>query len=128
MDVNAIKNSMNSINTYDNSNKSQTSVTIDDIKASSIPKDEKDQENKSSSTSNSVTDNKEIHKAIAKLNKVLGDEGTHAEYSVYKELGTTMVKIVDDDSKKVILEIPSEKILDMVASLCKQAGLIDKKA
>jgi len=39
-----------------------------------------------------------------------------------------MIKIVDDDSKKVLLEIPSEKILDMVASMCENAGLIDKKA
>jgi flagellar protein FlaG len=126
MDVNTITNGVKSINIYNNPSDSQASVATDDIKASSILKDERDQENKNSSP-NSPMDKKELHKSIAKLNKILGDEGTHAEYSVYKELGTTMVKIIDDDSKKVILELPSEKILDMIASMCEKAGLIDKK-
>jgi len=127
MDVNTITNSVKPINIYNNSSDSQASVATNDIKAPSISKDEKDQENKNSS-SNSHADKKELDKAIVKLNKVLGDEGTHAEYTDYKALGTTMVKIVDDDSRQVILELPSEKILDMVASMCEKAGLIDKKA
>ena len=39
-----------------------------------------------------------------------------------------MVKIVDDDTQKVVVELPPEKVLDMIASLCKQVGLLDKKA
>ncbi len=39
-----------------------------------------------------------------------------------------MIKIVDDKDDKVIMEIPPEKILDMIASMCKQFGLLDKKA
>lgn len=38
-----------------------------------------------------------------------------------------MIKIIDDETKEVILEIPPQKILDMVASMCKQVGLLDKK-
>jgi flagellar protein FlaG len=39
-----------------------------------------------------------------------------------------MVKIVDKQSKEVIKEIPPEKILDMVAQMCENAGLfIDEK-
>lgn len=71
---------------------------------------------------------KELDEALKKINNFLEDEKTHAEYSVHKDFGTLMIKIVDDESKEVILEIPPEKILDMVASMCKQVGLLDKKA
>lgn len=71
---------------------------------------------------------KDLDKAVKKLNKFLEDEPVHAEYSVHKDLKVIMIKIVDDNTKQVIMEIPPQKILDMVASMCKQVGLIDKKA
>lgn len=70
---------------------------------------------------------KELDDALKKINNFLKDEKTHAEYSVHKDFGTIMIKIVDEDDK-VIMEIPPEKILDMIASMCKQFGLLDKKA
>ena len=75
------------------------------------------------------TDKKEIKNAIKKINTFLQDEHTHAEYSVHKELNRIMIKIVDDDTHKVILEIPPKKLIDMVAKMCELAGvLVDKKA
>lgn len=73
-------------------------------------------------------DTKALNKALKKLNKFLEDDNTHAEYSVHEDLNAIMIKIVDDNTKEVIMEIPPEKILDMVASICKQFGLIDQKA
>lgn len=70
---------------------------------------------------------KELDDALAKINNFLKDEKTHAEYSRHKDFGTLMIKIIDDETKEVILEIPPQKILDMVASMCKQVGLLDKK-
>ena len=70
----------------------------------------------------------ELDDALKKINNFLKDEKTHAEYSVHEAFGTLMIKVVDDESNKVILEIPPEKILDMVASMCRQVGLLDKKA
>ena len=80
-------------------------------------KKEKDEENK-----------KELDSAIRKLNKFLEDEKTHAEYEKHEDLGTMMVRIVEDDTNKIIVELPPKKVLDMVASICKQVGVIDKKA
>ncbi|KHD15816.1 flagellar protein FlaG [Clostridium butyricum] len=71
---------------------------------------------------------KDLYKSINKLNKFLEDDKTHAEFSKHKDLGTLMVKIVDDKNNKVLLELPPEKVLDMVASLCKQVGILDEKA
>ncbi|NME82797.1 flagellar protein FlaG [Clostridium sp. SM-530-WT-3G] len=71
---------------------------------------------------------KELDKSLNKLNRFLEDESVHAEYSVHEDFGTVMIKIIDDATKEVILEVPPKKILDMVASMCKQFGLLDKKA
>lgn len=76
---------------------------------------------------NDEIDKKELNKSLKRLNKFLEDDSAHAEYSVHEDLGTVMIKIVDDITKEVILEVPPKKILDMVASMCKQFGLIDKK-
>lgn len=71
---------------------------------------------------------KDVEKAVNKLNKFLEDDATHAEYSIHKDLGTMMIKVIDDKTQKVLLEVPSKKVLDMIASMCKSFGIIDKKA
>lgn len=74
-------------------------------------------------------DKEELNTAIKKLNKFLEDEDTHAEYSVHDTMNRIMVKIICDKTDEVIMELPSEKIIDAVAMMCKIAGvLIDKKA
>lgn len=73
---------------------------------------------------------KKIQNGINKLNKVLKGSNTHLEYERHEVFKNQLVvKIIDDDTKKVIKEIPPKKILDMVAEMCKLAGVIvDKKA
>ena len=40
-----------------------------------------------------------------------------------------MIKIIDNDTKEVLMEVPPKKILDVVAKMCELAGvLVDKKA
>ena len=71
----------------------------------------------------------DINKAIDKLNTFLKDQDTHAEYSVHEKLNQIMIKIVDSTTDEVVLEIPPEKILDLVAKMCEMVGvLVDKKA
>lgn len=73
---------------------------------------------------------KDVNKAIDKINKFLDDKNTHAEYSIYDKFKNTMiVKIVDNRTGQVVQEIPPKKILDMVAKMCEMVGLLfDKKA
>lgn len=78
---------------------------------------------------------KDIDKAIDKFNKVAEDEGIfahreeQAEYSYHDKLKQVMIKIVDKNTKEVLLEVPPKKILDMVAKMCEMVGiLVDKKA
>lgn len=72
---------------------------------------------------------KDLKNAVEKLNNFLEDNKTHAEYEVHEKLNDVMIKIVDDNTGKVIQEIPSKKILDMVAKMMEMVGvLFDKKA
>ena len=57
-----------------------------------------------------------------------GESKATLEYSVHKETNTVMIKVVDKIDKTVIAEFPPEKILDLVADMCKRNGLfIDEK-
>lgn len=70
----------------------------------------------------------DIAKAVEKLNKFLKEENTYAEYSVHKELGDIIIKIIDEDTKEVIMECPPKKILDLIAKMMKLVGVsVDKK-
>lgn len=72
----------------------------------------------------------DIKKAVDKLNKFLQGEATHVEYERHDKLKNEFViRIVDNNTREVIKEIPPKKILDMVAEMCKLAGIIvDEKA
>lgn len=72
----------------------------------------------------------EIKKSVDKLNKFLQGESTHIQYERHDILKNQFViKIIDNDTKEVIREIPPKKILDMVAEMYKIAGiLVDEKA
>jgi flagellar protein FlaG len=72
---------------------------------------------------------KDINKAIDKINKFLEDNKTHAEYEIHDKFKDIMIKIVDDKTGDVIQELPPKKLLDMVAKMCELVGVIfDKKA
>lgn len=66
----------------------------------------------------------DLDKSIQELNKYLKKDNTYAEYKVHEKLGDIMIRIVDKTSKKVILEFPPEKIIDMIAKFCEKSGII----
>lgn len=71
----------------------------------------------------------EIKNAVSKINKILEGEGTHLQYEKHEVLNQMIIKVIDNKSLQVIEEIPSKKILDMVAKMCEMAGiLVNKKA
>lgn len=55
-------------------------------------------------------------------------KSTRFEFSVHEETKRIIVKVYDRNTDKLIAEIPPEKILDLIAGIWKEAGLIvDKK-
>ncbi|MGE5628628.1 MAG: flagellar protein FlaG [Solirubrobacterales bacterium] len=72
---------------------------------------------------------KEVSKAVEKLNKLFEDKTTHVQYEVYGKMRSITIKILDDKTNEVIKEIPPKKLIDMVDRLCEIAGvLVDEKA
>jgi flagellar protein FlaG len=72
---------------------------------------------------------KDVEKAVDKLNKLLEDNTTHAEYEFYGKSKNLTVKIVNNKTKEVVQELPPKKIIDMIDKLCELAGIfVDKKA
>ena len=92
----------------------------------------KKSENKNDINNNDINNNedytdKQIEEVIKKINSYLEDEKTHAEFSRHDVLNRTIIKIVDDETDEVIIEAPPEKILDAVAKMCEDAGILFDK-
>ena len=67
---------------------------------------------------------KEIIDAIEKANKAIVGGQTQLEFSIHEGTKEIMVKVINTDTKEVVREIPSEKILDMVAKMWELAGIM----
>ena len=72
---------------------------------------------------------RQVRMSVDKLNKFLAGEDVHVVYERHDKLNSIMIKIVNNETKEVVMELPPEKILDMVANMCEMVGIIvDKKA
>ena len=67
---------------------------------------------------------KEIIDAIEKAKKAIIGAQTQLEFSIHEGTKEIMVKVINTDTKEVVREIPSEKILDMVAKMWELAGIM----
>jgi flagellar protein FlaG len=67
-------------------------------------------------------------KILEKANKAVEGVQIKFEYSIHKKTGEVMVKMLNSETDEIIREIPSEKILDLVAGLQELSGvIIDEK-
>ncbi|MEA5009363.1 flagellar protein FlaG [Clostridium tyrobutyricum] len=67
--------------------------------------------------------------AVDQANKILDDTRTHLKFEVYGKFDDIVVQIVDDNTNKVIQEVPPKKLIDMVEKFCEMSGFfMDKKA
>ena len=128
MDVNSVGPNSINYNNYQNSNVSDYGTSSTDGVAQKVQKIETQSQQVNNSDINKQYNKKELDDALKKINNFLKDEHTHAEYTYNEEMKTMMVKVIDEKTKEVVLEIPPKKILDMVASMLRQVGLLDKKA
>jgi flagellar protein FlaG len=70
----------------------------------------------------------EINKEITHLNKWLDSKGSHLHFVLHDKLNEYYVQVVNDNTNEVIKEIPSKKVMDMVANFYEKLGIIvDKK-
>lgn len=135
MDVNSINRNQNYLKNYSNNvDVTQYANNISNegnlLKTSVVQKtsNEKQLANEENNKEKQNFTKEDLDKALNKLNKFLEDDKVYAQYERHQDLGTLMIKIIDENTDKVILEVPPKKILDMVASMCRQVGILDKKA
>jgi flagellar protein FlaG len=72
----------------------------------------------------SAVDKEQLEAAVKELNKSYGTMNTGLEFSVDKEAHETIVKVVDQSTKEVLRQIPSEEALEMAKALDKMQGLL----
>ena len=77
---------------------------------------------------NDGLDNREIHDAIDKLNQTAQIFNKRIKLSIHEESKRVVVKILDNETDKVIREIPAKEVLNFISKLHESIGiLIDKK-
>ena len=71
---------------------------------------------------------KAILDAIEKASGKIEVDNKGLQFSIHEKTNQIMIKVVDNNTKEVIKELPSEKVLDMVAKMVELSGsFIDEK-
>lgn len=68
--------------------------------------------------------NQKLSEAVEQTNKTMETYNTELRFSIHKESGEVMVKVIDTRDNSVIREIPPEQVLDFAAHIKKMLGLI----
>lgn len=76
----------------------------------------------------SVESKEDLKTVIKSMNEFLQPTHTSLKFELHDKLNEYYVTIVDDQTREVIREIPSKKLLDMHAAMAEYLGLmVDKK-
>lgn len=86
------------------------------------------QEGQASAEERSAQNEHEVIQAIERANKHIRTYDRRLEFSIHDATKQILVKVINTEDDTVIREIPSEKVLDMVAHMWEVAGiLVDEK-
>jgi len=94
-----------------------------------MPKQEQSNEKQEQPKNDNFPGEKHLIDAIVKSNKDFQMTNSRLQFSIHEKTKAIMVKVIDNETKEVIKELPPEKILDMVAAMLERTGLfVDKQA
>ena len=65
-----------------------------------------------------------FNEMLEAANEIMFGQGSHFQFKIHEGTGSTMVKMVDNETNEVIKEFPSEKILNVIAGIWELAGII----
>ncbi|MGM0923178.1 MAG: flagellar protein FlaG [Bacillota bacterium] len=70
----------------------------------------------------------ELEKVINGINDFLQPANTHIQFQLHEKLNEYYVTVVDNQTKEIVREIPSRKMLDLYAAMTELLGfVVDKK-
>lgn len=83
--------------------------------------------NSASDTAKATSDPKELKSAVDKVKQFVSSATNELQFTVDKDLGVTVVKVVDRSTDKTVMQIPSEDMIDLAKALDKLQGLLVKQ-
>ena len=67
----------------------------------------------------------EVVNAVDSANKLLDEkQDIHCKFQIHEATDRIMVKLIDRKTEKVIKEIPTEKILDLIGDIWERLGIL----
>ncbi|EJL46883.1 MULTISPECIES: flagellar protein FlaG [Brevibacillus] len=70
----------------------------------------------------------DIEKELDTLNKVLESKGSHLKFVLHDKLQKYYVQVIDNNTDEVLKEIPTKKVMDIVANFYEKLGfIVDEK-
>ena len=81
------------------------------------------EEKATSDPSEEKTKNQQLLEAIEKASGKVEIENKGLEFAIHEETNRIIIRIVNEDTHEVVKELPSEKILDMVAKMIELSGI-----
>lgn len=79
------------------------------------------------SQSQKDVEKKKLEEIVKGLNDFLEPKHTSLKFKLHEKLNEYYCQVIDDNSKEVISEIPSKKLLDAYAIMAEQLGFIIDK-
>jgi len=70
---------------------------------------------------------KQVDDAVKKINHSIQENAQGLEFSVDRDNGRIIVKVVDQETKEVLRQMPSKEALDIAKSLDRTMGLLIKQ-
>lgn len=69
----------------------------------------------------------QVQKAVENLKQAAQSSSANLQFSVDKDTGETVIRVIDGGTKEVIRQIPSEEVLQLAKSLDRLSGLLLKQ-
>lgn len=107
----------------------QTSATPDQaVAAASSAADKSSSSVPSAAAPDARTSLDQLDKAVSKANEFLQSQTSlNLQFSVYKDIDRTVVKVVDPTTQEVVRQIPSKEVIEIAKSLDRLQGLLLKE-
>lgn len=85
-------------------------------------------EQQQDATGKEQNESRRLKSAVDHANTTMKHAKTKCEFSYHEETKRVSIKVIDQDTKEVIKEIPPEETLEMIAKMWELAGiLVDEK-
>lgn len=73
--------------------------------------------------------NEDVERTVNEIRRYIEPVDQNLQFSIDKDTGKTIVKLIDSSTKEVLRQIPSEELIAIARALGKgQGGLIERKA